>query len=330
MIVLAPGVAQAAFEPKTQRDPLSRQAVERGLILPKGWVEFEFEGSRKHATSSWGADGAREQWNNSAWTYNTGRLTMSLGYGQRAEVWASLPYHRARLDHFAVGATDTDWSISDQSIGDPRFGWRFELLDNPAPRASAIVEVAYKGPLGAESSGSFIGGPLNISGFVFTTGTPDLYAGAAYKRQFGPAAITARAGYARRFSGPVQYLIELENSQFIGRIKPGDLLTADLGAQLQLGPAALGVNPRFTYRGETRMGTTSPGMSPNKTLRAVSGSDGFNLDVMADAVLNVSPALDLSFYANVPVAGQDLQFFPIEDLHPTAGTTLGGKVEVRY
>ena len=34
-------VAQAGgFEPKTMRDPLSKRAIERGLVLGKGWVEL--------------------------------------------------------------------------------------------------------------------------------------------------------------------------------------------------------------------------------------------------------------------------------------------------
>ena len=81
---------------------------------------------------------------------------------------------------------------------------------------------------------------------------------------------------------------------------------------------------------ETRIGTTSGGIDPGKNLRAVKGSDGMAMDTRVDLTVNITRGFDLNAYALVPLAGEDLQFFPIEDIHPTRGTTIGGTVELRY
>lgn len=319
--------AQAAFTEKTMRAPLPRQAIERGLLMPRGWVELELDYARKNATANWTADGEKREWENSSFLYQTETAKISMGYGSRLEFWFAMPFHQASI----TSTLGDGFTTSGTSMGDPRVGWTFLLYDGGGSTVTqGAVEFMYKGPAGNESAGSYIGGPQNFNTFVFTTGTPDAYLGFVGKYQMGPIAITPRFGYARRFSGPVQYLVELQNFQFTGRIKPGDLLTASLKVEAQGGPVNLWARPDFRYRGETRMGTTSPGWSPNKYLDPLAGSDGFNLDVAAGAELNVSRSLDVGFYANIPLMGQDFQFFPIEDLHPTAGVTLGGNLEVRY
>ena len=322
--------AHAAFTEKTMRAPLPRQAIERGLLLPRGWVELELDANRKTATANWSADGEREEWNDATFQYQTERVQLSMGYGGRLEFWLALPFHQASLTNSSIEAAGNGPTKAG-SIGDPRVGWRYLLFDGGGPQVSqGVFEFEYKGPTANESAGSFIGGPNNFNTFVFTTGTPDAYVGLMGKFQFGPLAVSPRAGYTRRFSSTVQYLIELENFQFLGRMKPGDLFTASLKVEAQAGPLNLFATPDFRYRGATRVGTTAPGWNPNSYLDPVGGSDGFNFDVMAGAELNVSRSLDVSFYANVPLMGQDFQFFPIEDLHPTAGLTVGGNLEVRY
>ena len=62
----------------------------------------------------------------------------------------------------------------------------------------------------------------------------------------------------------------------------------------------------------------------------MSGSNGVALDVEARLQFQVNRNLDLEIYTVQPVMGEDLQFFPLEDIHPTLGPTFGGTVEVRY
>ncbi len=334
-MILAPNSASAGmFGEKTMRQPLPTQAVERSLILPRGWVEVQLDFEQKTSTSSWNSDGSRDQWQHSRWSYRTQRATFTLGFAKRANLWFDFPVHQARLTQDREGvAADQQTDIRDASIGDPRAGWIIELFNQESPTASVAFEGWYKGAAANEAPGTYIGGPLNVNGFVFTTGTPDVYLGFGAKKQLGPLGLEAHAGYKHRFSATVQYLIELENSQFAGRMKPGHQFLVDTKVQLQLGPVAPYVGSRGLTRGEAAVGTTSGGpgvIRPDKQLRKLSGSGGSQLDLVAGLQLNASRGFDVTLGANLPLIGEDFMFFPIEDLHPTAGTTLFGSVEIRY
>lgn len=324
--------AQAGFGEKTMRAPMPAHSVDRGLILPRGWFEVELGASQKTSTSSWDSSGQRVAWDHSKWLYKTENLKMTLGMGHRSNLWFEVPWHQARLDHVATAGVggDSDWSIKDASVGDTRFGWTVVLTDDEESGTTAAFESWYKGPTAAESPGTFIGGPLNVQQFVFTTGTPDMYLGFAAKVRGGPVAATARVGYVRRFSSNVQYLIELDNTQFAGRIQPGDQLRFELNGQAQAGPIELHASVDGLLRGQVRVGTSSGGVAPNRQLYALEGSDGAQMDLAFGAVVNANRAVDLGVDMRLPVMGEDLMFFPIEDLHPTAGTTVGAHVEVRY
>ena len=132
--------------------------------------------------------------------------------------------------------------------------------------------------------------------------------GAAAKTVFGPLGLTARAGYMHRFSGVVNYLIEIENYQFQGRIKPGSEIQANLEVLAQLGPVAVSATPKFEYRFATRQGTSARGLFPSKNLQTVSGSNGVALDVEARFQFQVNRNLDLEIYTVQPVMGEDLRF----------------------
>ena len=307
------------------RESLPARESERPILLPKGWLEFSLEYDRKIGLGAWGPNGERNLFEHARWVDQVGRVGLRYGLSPRWELSIDLPYHFASITNDHLGT-----EIRDNGLGDPRLGARYELLQGATPDAQLVAEVVYKAPAGQEAPGTFIGGPNNVNAFVFTTGTPDLSMGVAGKKAFGPVFLTGGAGYVRRFSAIVQYLVETENSQFLGRIRPGDQGYGNLGVGVQAGPLALSGGARAVYRGETRTGTTSPGANPSKNLDPVVGSDGFALDATAELVVNFSRGFDLSANATFPLMGEDLQFFPIEDLQPTLGPTFGGAVEIRY
>jgi hypothetical protein len=324
--VLASSMANAAtFGPKTMQKDLPARDIDRTLHMAKGWVEFALGYDHKVGTGAWGADGSRNPFESAKWTYQTEHLTVRYGLAPRTELWWYAEYHQARLFNEALG-TDT----RDHGLGDQQVGYRYSIYERSAPGTSIVFETSMKMPSGKEAPGTYIGGPLNVSGFVFTTGTTDLYAGFGAKYTAGPIAFTGRAGYNRRFSGVVNYLIEVEQYQFQGRIKPGDQIMASVDVMAQLGPIALSVTPKMEYRMATKQGTSSGGLFPARRLRKVPQSDGLALDLESRFQFQVNRNLDLEFYTNIPLVGQDLQFFPIEDIHPTLGPTFGGAVEVRY
>ena len=137
-------------------------------------------------------------------------------------------------------------------------------------------------------------------------------------------------GYVRRFSGAVQYAIETEYNQFAGRIKPGDEVHLEGSVMLQAGPVALHGGARHVDRDEVRIGNTAAGWSPAANLKPQAGSDGMALDATAGSVISLSQALDIVIAAQIPLQGEDLMYFPIEDIHPTRGNTYSGTLEFRY
>jgi hypothetical protein len=329
-----PDVSDAGgFEAKTMREPLSSREVERPILLPKGWLELGLTADMKQANSEWGPDGDviwfdgadDADGTTTTFLYTTETLSIRYGVAQRAELFWHLPFHYLKLTNPALG-TDT----SGLYMGDPKFGVGFSLFGSDAPLTSVVARMELKAPAGNETPGSYIAGPSTYRAFITSTGTPDLRMAVEGKRQFGIFGVHGAAGYLYRFSGVAQYILETEFNQFNGRIKPGAQVYANVGGQVQAGPVNLNGTFWFENHGATRIGTTSAGLFPDNDLQAVAGSDGYSYGVDAGAVLNATKGFDLVFNANIPLRGEDLMFFPIEDLHPTRGITYTGGLELRY
>jgi len=320
------GVAQAAgFQAKTMRESLSAREVERPLILGKGWLEFGLGTDLKLANGEWDADGNRVSWDDASWMYSTQRLGLRYGITRRGELYWTIKTHFVRLQNDAL-STD----ISQFGLGDPSFGYKYELFRSLAPLSSVIVYGDYKGPAANESPGNYVGGPYSFSSVILTTGTPDARIGLRGKRQIGPLAGELGFAYTRRLSQVVQYVVETELYQGSGRIKPGDLTTIDGSLTVQAGPVALNAGAIFVVRDETRIGPTAEGIFLGRDLEAVEGSGGWTLDAPVGATFNLTRGVDLVGAVNIPLRGEDLAFFPIEDIHPTYGPTYSGTVEFRY
>ncbi|MEL6345693.1 MAG: hypothetical protein AAFV53_21470 [Myxococcota bacterium] len=320
------GVAHAGgFEAKTMRDPLSAREVERGLVLGKGWLNFTLATDIKSATGFWGPDGEAEDFEDATWLYTTQSFDFRYGISRRTELFWTFKTHYVNLQNDTLGTDITQFGL-----GDPVFGIRYELFRSIAPLTSAIAYFKYKAPLANETPGNFVGGPNTFSRVVLTTGTPDLHFGGAIKRQFSFLAIDADASYIFRTSGVPLYAIETQNNQFNARIKPGDVvrLQARLTAQVSL--FALQGGAVFESRQPTRVGNTSSGLLPSSNLNDIEGSEGTALDATAGVVANLTRGIDLEFQARFPITGEDLLFFPIEDIHPTRGITYTGAFEFRY
>lgn len=325
LAALASPAHAAGFQVKTMRDPLPSREYERGLVIGKGWAEWGLGADVKLSDGYWDSEGNAVDFESAKFLHTTERMHVRYGISRRAEVHVTVPFHYQRLTNDALG---TD--LSQFSLGDPVLGWKVEPFRSMAPVTSLIVYTWYKAPAGQEAPGNYIGGPNSFTNFVVTTGTPDLALGTAGKRQIGPLALTLDLSYIRRFSGTVMWAIETEYNQFNARVKPGDVTRAAGDLMLQVGPAALHGGAVFQLRQVFKAGTTSDGWFPGKNLEPVTGSDGWSLDVPAGAILNISRGVDLDLAVNIPVRGEDLMFFPIEDIHPTRGFTYSGTLELRY
>lgn len=313
------------FEAKTMRENLSPREVERPLLIGRGWFEVDLGLDVKNSTGYWDSQGEPQEFEHARFLYTTESLAVRYGVTRHAEIGFAIPYHYARLTNDLLN-TDT----SQLGMGDPSFYYRYELYRSYAPTTSVVIQARYKGPAGQESPASILGGPNDFKTFIMTTGTPDLDLAVGAKRQIGPASIEVGGGYTRRFSGLAMYISETDTGQFVGRIKPGDLFHAEIGGLLQLGPAALGADLLWEMRQITMLGTTSTGFFPNKNLDPVDDSDGSALDLGLKGILNLTRGVDLVAGVGIPLQGEDFQFFPIEDLHPTRGLTYSGLLKLRY
>ncbi|MBN1334553.1 MAG: hypothetical protein JXB39_01180 [Deltaproteobacteria bacterium] len=314
-----------AWEAKTMRQPLANREVERPLILTKGWLQFDLGVDWKVAQGYWTSEGEAADFEYARWTYTTERIGIQYGVTNRSELEFAFPVHYLRLENDTLG-TDT----RDFGLGDPSFTYTFEVLRRTAPLTSVVLYGHAKLPAGNESPGEYIGGPNAITKFVMTSGTFDYTLGAAAKQQAGPVAIRLGGGYTYRQAAVVQYLVEIEQYQFAGRIKPGDVLHGTGGLTIQAGPVALDGAVTGRMRGETRIGTTGEGGLGNDQLDAVAASDGWSLDATASLIVQPSRGIDLIGGVGIPLRGEDLQFFPIEDIHPTRGLTYSGTLQMRF
>lgn len=327
-LLVALGTSQAhaaAFEAKTGRLPLSVREVERSLLLPKGWLELGLGVDWKDAQGYWDAQGNPQDFDAARWTYSTERMDLRFGITRRSEVYWTMPFHYLHLVNEDLG-TDT----ATFGLGDPTLGYTYEVYGHTAPTTSVAVLAEIKMPAGNESPGQYVGGPYTISQFVLSTGTPDYTLGVRGKQQFGPVAALVGLGYTYRMSAVAQYVVEVTEYQFSGRIKPGSYVWGDLGVQVGLGPVCLLGDLRYQNRGETMIGTTGEQVLGNNQLVPVAGSDGWSLDADAGLLVNLSRGVDLQAGVGIPVRGEDLQFFPLESIHPTRGLTYSGTLKLRY
>lgn len=324
--LLLPAEAMAeAWEAKTMRAPLSAREVERPLVIGKGWLEFGLGVEVKQAQGYWGPNGEAIDFTDAEWLYTTESLNVRYGTVRRGEFYWNMPVHYLRLRNDKLG-TDT----SGLFMGDPRFGYLFEVFRTDAPLTSVVTRIELKVPAGNETPGSYIAGPGTFATFVTTTGTADALVGLDGKRQFGNLAVLGGAHYTYRFSGLANYLIETEQNQFNARIKPGWIADANAALMVQLGPVAIQAGGWIETHDVVQIGTTSPGLAPDQNLEAVEGSDGWSAGVTSGATIGATRNLDLVLGADIPIRGEDLMFYPIEDLHPTRGNTYSAALEFRF
>ena len=317
-------VQAAGFEAKTGRLPLSVREVERSLVLQKGWLELGLSVDWKVADGYWTAEGEAADFDTAQWTYSTERLDVRYGITRRSEIYWRMPFHYMHLTNGNGADTSTF------GLGDPILGYKYEIYGKQAPTTSVVAYAQLKVPAGGESPGQYVGGPYTVDKFVISTGTPDWTLGLQGKQQAGPVAVVGGVGATYRQSAVAQYIIEVTEYQFSGRIKPGSYTNADQGQHQGLGPLVLLGNVHYLNRAETYIGTTGEQFLGNNQLYAVEGSDGWSLDADAGFMINLTRGLDIQGGVGIPLRGEDLQFFPLESIHPTRGMTYSGTLKLRY
>lgn len=313
----------AGFQQKTMRVPLAVTEVERPLILGRGWLELGLGVDVKDAAGAWTAGGEPRGFGDDAtgWLYTTERVDVRYGITRHAELYARVPIHYARLT--GAGAATTAFGL-----GDPVAGGRLEWFRKQAPTTSITSDLYAKLPAGPEAPGSTVGTPARTTGVPLSTGTFDAGVEMAGKHQLGPVAVTAGIAYTHRFSGVTQYRLDIDDAPYAGRFKPGDEVRLRVEPVIQLGPVAVAAEVAYVRRAMAAIGTS--GGASGSELTAVAGSDGWAVDVTPGFTVNVTRGFDLHAGVGVPIRGEDLVFFPLEDLTPTRGLLWSGGMELRY
>ena len=318
-------VHAGGFEGKTMRDPFSNRSVERGLVLGKGWFQVSAGSSYKNATGYWDSAGTKQDFSSTSWLYTTQHIGIRYGLTRNVELSWKVKSHYVGITNTDLGTDTTRYGL-----GDPEVGVTYQMYRSNAPLTSVVAYANYKAPFANEMPGNYVGGPNTFSNFVLTTGTPDLRMGLAAKKQFGPAAFTMDMSHVKRFSALANYAIETDMNQFQSRVKPGALNILDVMAEVQLGPVNLQGGGVYTQRGYFQIGSTSPGFFPNKNLEDIEGSNGWAFDAKLGATINVMQELDIRGGALLPLRGEDLMFWPLEDVHPTYGLVYNGELVYRF
>lgn len=307
------------------RAPLSASQVERALIIGRGWLEFDIGGDYKSATGYWDERGVAREFDGAKFLYTTERLGIRYGITRRSEFYWNFPFHYVNLSNKKLG-TDT----SSFGLGDLSFGYKYEWFRREAPLTSVITDIQWRMPSGSEAPASTIGGPNTVSEIVLSTGQPDMHIVLKAKQQVGAFSIDGGIDYVHRFSAVTQFVAEVEEYQFQGRFKPGDEVRFNVQPTLQLGPVAIGANAVYGLRMKAMSGTTSAGLIPDANLKPIQGTDGDYLDVTPVATLHLTRGFDIQGAATIPLMGEDLAFWPLEEISPTRGITYSATFQLRY
>lgn len=321
--------AAAGLQAKTNRELYPAREVERPLVLGKGWLETRLGGDVKIASGQWNSEGAFETFSSRpvqpGLTYTTQRLGVSYGLSRHGELTFDFRTHWVKLTSADMAEDTTQFGL-----GDPRFGYRWELYRSLAPLTSLVAVGEVKVPAANQAPGAPVGGQYAFDSVVLTTGTPDLTLGLEGKRQLGPTSLQLGALWVRRFSRVVQYNPTNGISSGARLFKPGDQTLLNALLTVQLGPVALQGGADFALRQQALVAPANASIFDEEVVEAIPAAAGWGLDLTAGALANLSRGVDLALGVGLPLKGEDRIFYPIEDLTPTYGVTYTGTLAIRY
>ncbi|MCO4744369.1 MAG: hypothetical protein KC912_06235 [Proteobacteria bacterium] len=296
LMLVVPVSAAAQAQPKRSRAPLSALEVERGLVLPKGWVEIEVVHASGKVRGEWTSTGTVEPVD-AEWTQHRQVLRTRFGVAPRLEAFAFLPIHQAHTDGFQA------------AVGDAGAGVRWEVFSTDLPTTSLAIESGFSGASGPEPR-ALPGRYERENPLTFNGGTPSVWLAMALRRQVGPLVVGLRAGRRVLFPGVVGHSV--------GEMDLGDQWRASGTVLLQGGPLVLAASPSWVFRGQTRFRG-----------QAVPDSEGHDVRLLMRAEVHVSRGFEVGFLSDLHLRGEDAMLYPIDDGTPPAVHRFGGLVRVR-
>lgn len=346
LMVAATLAASPAFgswgQPHTLQDVVPLPEVERSLVTGKSWFVFDLDFRFKRSTSHFigdtplnlgfaeGTHWERES-NEGRWTWRRWDLGISWGFTGALDLYARIPVVWGSAWNSRMG----DDPISGVGLGDLHSGVRVQLLRTQNPNGrfsnSLIGQIDFRVPTGQESPGSYIPGPNNVATIITGAGTWGIDLAARYKQQIAILAVEVGLGYLWNPTGTVMYLLETEENQFNQHLDPGDVVHGDLGLTVQFfDHLALRGDLFLDYRTPSRWGSTSDTFPACKECAEIPNSNGLYMDVQARVISDFDIHFGLDAYFRYTLAGRHNFLWPLEEISPSRGWTLGGDVAWRF
>ncbi|MCO4771958.1 MAG: hypothetical protein KDA24_18145 [Deltaproteobacteria bacterium] len=347
--LVSAGPASASWlQPHTIQEDVPIADVERALVAGKSRMVFDFgfswKQSRSHFLNSGGVFNAgftegtnyEKEKNNASWNYATPSLGVTWGFSKNSDIYVSVPVVIASVVNDRMIAEDgSPDPIRSVGIGDLHGGVRFQFLRSRSEDGkfsnSLIGQLDVKFPTGAESPGSFIGGPNNVATIVTGSGTWGWDLSVRFKQQLAILAVEAGVGFTWNPTATVMYLIEDQQNQFNQHLDPGDRVHLDVGLTVQpMQHIAVRADLFLDYRTPTRWGSTVSAFPACKECAVIPESNGFWMDLRGTIIADFDTHFGLDAYFEYTLAGRRAFLWPLEDVSPTRGWTAGGTLSYRF
>ena len=348
-ILASAGTASASWlQPHTIQEDVPIADVERALVAGKSRMVFDIGFSWKQSTSHFLNSGGifnagfaegenfEKEKNDAVWNYARPTFGLTWGFSKNSDIYVSIPFVYASV--WNTRMVDTDGArapIRSFGIGDVHGGVRFQFLRSRSEDGkfsnSLIAQVDVRMPTGAESPGSFIGGPNNVATIITGTGSWGWDVSVRFKQQIAILAIEAGLGFTWNPTATVMYLIEDQENQFNQHLDPGDVVHLDVGLTVQPWKhIAVRADWGLDYRTPTRWGSTVSAFPACKECLVIPDSEGFWMDLRGTIIADFDTHFGLDAYFEYTLAGRRAFLWPLEEISPTRGWTAGGTLSYRF
>jgi hypothetical protein len=317
-------VHAGVFTHKTMQGDWDAQAVSRGFVLPKGWLETGLRVEAKQTSAFRDSAGERREHVNTLWRHAQLWAEVRQGFSPQVSLYARVPWVMSSLQP-ARGTTITTFAM-----GDAHTGLVFQPLSGE--NHSVALNLDLKAASGVEwPSGD--GGPTGTGSFLTGTGITNL--GTHVLGRFTALdriRLDGAAGYVRKFPGIVGYVVQTDGFGN-GWIDPGDEWVLHGGVQTQvLDWVAVSAGVGSRYQSVSRIGVSGEGTT-SLDLSPVAQTGGNWVDGQLGLSLEPSDHWGVEYTAARDIAGPDSRTWAhlgLEEFSPQPGWTHGVRAVSRW
>lgn len=340
--------AQASWwQPHTRQESIPVAEVQRPLITGKSWLVFDLQFEWKQSTSHFIGDGQANvgfapgtnfepEKNDGVWNYRRWDVGMKWGVSKSTDLFVRVPVIFGSVwNNRMVDGDGKRTPIHGFGLGDVHAGGSFQPLrtqsENGKFSNALMLTLDMRMPTGAESPGSYIGGPNNVVTVITGGGTWGWDFSARFKQQLSVLAIEVGAGFEWNPTGTVMYLVEDVQNQFNQHLDPGERIHGDVGVTVQFFKnLALRADLVATYRTPSRWGSTVNSFPACKECAVIPDSNGLWLDGAVRLITDLNTHFGLDGWVKYTLGGRHNFLWPVEELSPSRGWTAGGDFSIRF